>query len=146
MRNALYYRWRTYGLSTAPFAKLRGVETGGDRPGQRAATGSLVSVVELYYKRRDTTKRLSRNYNPINALAWDNIRARTCSYYEDLACGVIQSCYMRNKDMARHLLVRELKSWGNATALSLAECSKLMVRVNGCLVAVELSMEKNVDR
>uniref|UniRef100_A0A914UJE4 G-protein coupled receptors family 1 profile domain-containing protein n=1 Tax=Plectus sambesii TaxID=2011161 RepID=A0A914UJE4_9BILA len=55
----------------------------------------------------------------------DSLR-RQADEFEEVACGVLASCYCRNKDNAQRLLTRELNSWGKVTLFALAESAHLM--------------------
>ena len=46
--------------------------------------------------------------------------------FEELAVGVLNECYHRDKVMAHSLLVRELPTWGGTTLLSLADAAQTM--------------------
>ena len=48
------------------------------------------------------------------------------SDFEELAVGVLNECYQRDKNMAHRLLVRELRLWGNTTLMTIADSAEQM--------------------
>ena len=46
--------------------------------------------------------------------------------FEEMAVGVLNECYQRDKTMAHKLLVREVASWGHSTPFSIANAASHM--------------------
>ncbi|CAH1793997.1 unnamed protein product, partial [Owenia fusiformis] len=47
--------------------------------------------------------------------------AKHSESWEEIACGVLNECYTRDKQMSHNLLIRKLNTWGGTTLFSIAE-------------------------
>lgn len=50
----------------------------------------------------------------------------SCREFEELAVGVLNASYQRDKIMAHKLLVREVDTWGCTTVLTIADSAEQM--------------------
>lgn len=62
-----------------------------------------------------------------------------CSYFEEVATGILSVAYQQDKDRAHLLLIRGLPYWGNETLLSLADQNECMSFMSHTAVQTKLS-------
>lgn len=48
------------------------------------------------------------------------------SQWEEIAVGVLNECYLQDKEMAHELLVRDIETWGGSTLLVISDTAEQM--------------------